>query len=154
MSVTVYTIGHSRHAAAPFVRLLGQHGIAVLADVRSVPASRFSPHFKKAALDELVRAAGIEYVFLGKELGGRPAGGTLDYALRAEAPDFRAGIDRLLVLAGRARTAILCAEEDPTRCHRRLLVTPALLARGAAVEHIRGDGRIEREAEPSQRELF
>jgi len=37
------------------------------------------------------------------------------------------------------------AEEDPARCHRHGLVTPALLQRQADVVHIRGDGRLQPE---------
>jgi len=69
----------------------------------------------------------------------------VDYARRAQAADFQAGIERIIELARRGPTAILCAEEDPGRCHRRLLVTPVLIERGIAVEHIRGDGRLEAE---------
>jgi uncharacterized protein (DUF488 family) len=91
-------------------------------------------------------------VFLGRDLGGRPDGaefytadGKVDYARRAQAADFQAGIARLLGFARSRPTAILCAEEDPSRCHRRLLVTPAPVERGIAVEHIRGDGHLEAE---------
>lgn len=150
---TIYTIGHSSHAAEHFVSLLRQHGISTLADVRSLPYSRWAPQFRKDALARSLGTAGIEYVFLGPELGGRPAGaefytadGNVDYARRAQAADFLAGIGRLIDLARRGATAILCAEEDPRRCHRRLLVTPALVERGVAVEHIRGDGRLEAES--------
>jgi uncharacterized protein (DUF488 family) len=69
----------------------------------------------------------------------------MDYARRARAPEFVAGIERLVALAERRRVVILCAEEDPSCCHRRLLVTPALLQRGVAVRHIRADGRLESE---------
>jgi uncharacterized protein (DUF488 family) len=101
---------------------------------------------------------GIAYEFLGRELGGRPDGaefygadGVVDYTRRAKAPDFEAGIRRLLELAGERSAAILCAEEDPGRCHRRLLVTPALRRASVAVVHIRGDGRLE--PDDSERDL-
>ena len=154
MSVTIYTIGHSRHAAEHFARLLLDRGVARLADVRSQPASRWAPHFGKARLSQILGTHGIEYSFLGRELGGRPAGaefyrdGALDVERRAEAPDFRAGIERLLELARERPTAILCAEEDPSHCHRRRLVAPALRRAGATVVHIRGDGRLEPDDEP------
>jgi uncharacterized protein (DUF488 family) len=96
----------------------------------------------------------MDYVFLGDSLGGRPVGdefyradGTVDYASRARAGDFQAGIEQLLVLASERPTAILCAEEDPTRCHRRGLITPVLLERGLEVVHIRGDARLQPEVE-------
>lgn len=49
----------------------------------------------------------------------------------------------------------MCAEEDPVRCHRRLLVTPALRRAGAGVVHMRGDGRLEPDdvAPPSSPQL-
>jgi uncharacterized protein (DUF488 family) len=147
---TIHTIGHSRHSGERFVSLLGEHGIVRLVDVRSHPASRWSPQFGKAALAKLLAAHAIEYVFLGRELGGRPEGaefyrvdGTVDYARRAEAPEFEAGIRRLVGLAHERATAIMCAEEDPARCHRRLLVAPSLRRVGLCVVHIRGDGCIE-----------
>lgn len=150
MKTTLFTIGHSRHPADRFVTLLRTAGVTRLVDVRSQPASRWTPHFGKAALARLLEAAAIDYVFLGRELGGRPVGteyygpdGALDHARRAEAADFKAGIDQLVALARERPTAILCAEEDPARCHRRLLVTPALRRAGLAVVHLRGDGRVE-----------
>jgi uncharacterized protein (DUF488 family) len=92
-------------------------------------------------------ARGSSYVFLGAELGGRPpepelydAGGHVRYAELATRPRFLEGIARLEEGAQRHRVAMLCSEEDPARCHRRLLVVPALIADGVAVVHIRGDG--------------
>lgn len=150
---TVYTIGHSRHSAERFAALLQAQAIELLVDVRSNPASRWAPHFGKAALEKLLGAHAIAYQFLGRELGGRPAGsefyapgGGLDHARRAQAPDFKAGIERLALAAREQRTVILCAEESPAHCHRRLLVTPPLLELGIDVVHLRGDGRVERES--------
>ncbi len=153
MTTTIFTIGHSRHAAEHFASLLRTHAIVRLVDVRSQPSSKWAPHFGKDALARTLDARAIDYVFLGKELGGRPEDaafyredGTVDYARRAEAPDFEVGIARLVELARDRRTAILCAEEDPARCHRRLLVAPALRRAGLAVVHVRGDGRVEPES--------
>ncbi|MEY4550224.1 MAG: hypothetical protein RL685_6419 [Pseudomonadota bacterium] len=152
MTSTIYSIGHSRHPAESFEALLRGRGVELLADVRSHPASKWAPHFGKVALEQQLRAQGIGYEFLGRELGGRPQGaqyygpdGALDYARRAEAADFQAGIQRLLALAQALLTVMLCAEEDPTQCHRRRLITPALSRAGVRVVHIRGDGRLEPE---------
>jgi len=150
---TVYTIGHSRHSAERFTVLLQAQEIELLVDVRSNPASRWAPHFGKAALEKLLRVHSIAYQFLGRELGGRPEGsefyapgGALDHARRAQAPEFKAGIERLVLASRQQRTAILCAEESPALCHRRLLVTPPLLQLGIEVVHLRGDGRVELES--------
>jgi uncharacterized protein (DUF488 family) len=48
---------------------------------------------------------------------------------------FREGLDRLLQLAKTKRTAIMCAEAVPWRCHRSL-IGDALLVRGVHVEDI------------------
>lgn len=149
----IHTIGHSNHPIERFIALLRQHGIATLVDVRSRPYSRWAPQFQKEALSRSLAAVPLAYVFLGQELGGRPEGaefydaeGHVDYERRAGAAEFRAGIDRLVAIA-RQGSAIMCAEEDPIRCHRRLLVTPALQRSGVTVEHIRGDGRVQTENE-------
>jgi len=70
--LTIFTIGHSNHSLEVFINLLQSHKIDVLVDVRSKPFSRFSPQFNKDGLEKAVRASGIKYLFLGKELGGRP----------------------------------------------------------------------------------
>ena len=166
MTATIFTIGHSRHTADHFLALLHAHEIDRLVDVRSQPRSKWAPHFDTDALARLLDIRGVDYVYLGRQLGGRPSGrefyrqdGTVDYAHRATAPDFAEGISRLVALAQCRRTAILCAEEDPTCCHRRLLVAPALMRSGAAVVHVRGDGRVEPErdhasAAATQLDLF
>jgi uncharacterized protein (DUF488 family) len=69
----LFTIGHSNHSIDAFIALLQQHGITAVADVRSHPYSRFLPHFNQSALKAALLNAGIQYVFLGKELGARSA---------------------------------------------------------------------------------
>ncbi|MGD9537921.1 MAG: DUF488 family protein [Alphaproteobacteria bacterium] len=163
-AVTIHTIGHSKHPIARFVSLLKDAGIEALVDVRSHPGSRFNPQFNRTALARALGEAGIDYRHLGDALGGKPqrpalldASGKPDYAKMRSTPEFRAGIDALIEAAHEATTAIMCAEEDPARCHRTLLVTPALIARGVEVRHLRGDGRIvphPAPAAPKQADLF
>lgn len=148
----IYTVGHSNRTLEEFVALIKQHEIEVLVDVRSQPYSRYTPQFNGASLKETAPAAGVRYLFLGKELGGRPEGhrfydadGRVLYNVVAEAPLFLSGIERLKVGIQRYRVAILCAEEDPTGCHRRLLVGRVLTGQGIPVVHIRGDGRMQSE---------
>lgn len=149
-SHSVFTIGHSAHDPAVFVRLLSDQGVSVLADVRSRPYSRHAPQFNKPRLEATLKAAGIDYVYLGKELGGirsepelRDANGRTDGVRTAASPVFLDGIHRLERLASERCAALMCAEEDPLRCHRFHLISPVLLARGLTVRHIRGDGRVE-----------
>ena len=146
----ILTVGHSNHPAERLVELLRQHAVDVLADVRSQPYSRFATQFNRELLEPVVTDAGLRYLFMGEELGGRQLGNIPTLAERlaradevARLPAFQRGIERLLDGARRYRIAVLCAEEDPTECHRRVWVARALLAGGARVAHIRGDGRLD-----------
>lgn len=148
----LFSIGHSNHGIEHFLDLLHTHEVEVLADVRSWPRSGYSPHFDQAPLRRAVEAHGIRYVFLGTELGGRPhdpdcydPDGHVRYDRVATSALFLAGMDRLCQGIGRYRVAMLCSEEDPLYCHRRLLVGRVLEERGVTVRHIRGDGRVEEE---------
>jgi uncharacterized protein (DUF488 family) len=153
-SLSVLTIGHSHHPIETFLGLLRQHDVEVLVDARSQPASRFSPQFGRKALERALAGVAINYVFLGDALGGRPrspacydADGNVDYD-RIEAQEFyQRGIEQLLAGLARLRVCLLCAEEDPARCHRRLLVARTLVRRGVAVQHIRKTGALEPETE-------
>jgi len=134
--------------------LLKTHAVEVLVDIRSLPRSSYSPHFDQVPLKQAVKRSGIRYLFLGKELGGRPEGeeyydseGHVLYGRFAESPLFLKGIERVLAGVKRFRIALLCSEEDPEGCHRRLLVGRVLASRGFALTHIRGDGRLQTEAE-------
>ena len=102
------TIGHSNHPLEKLLDLLSAHEISVIVDVRSWPSSRRLPHFNRAALHGSLDAAGIGYLWFGKELGGKSDGDTT-------APAFRARIGELAELAERGQTAIMCAEDDPLR---------------------------------------
>ena len=69
----VFTIGHSNHPPEAFLVLLQEHGVDEVVDVRSSPSSRYTAHFNYDVLDRALEKAGIGYVFMGGELGGRPA---------------------------------------------------------------------------------
>lgn len=144
---TLYSIGHSTRALGSFVGLLNQYDIDVVADVRTAPFSRFNPQFNRRDLEFGLKEQGLKYVFLGKELGGRPDGeefydsdGHVLYGRMAKTPRFEAGLNRLLDGAREYRVAMMCSEEDPTDCHRFLLITRVLYTRDVPVTHIRGDG--------------
>jgi uncharacterized protein (DUF488 family) len=155
----ILTVGHSTHESERFLRLLRAAAVEALADVRRHPGSRRLPQFNSAALESSLATAGIEYAWLGEELGGRrrprrqsendawEVEGFRGYADHMASAEFRGGLDRLEELARRRRTAFMCAEGDWRRCHRRL-IADALLARGWAVEHLLRDGRRERHEPP------
>lgn len=146
----IYTIGHSSHPIERFVDLLMGQRIAIVFDVRSRPYSRHAPQFSRDPLRGALAAAGVQYRYLGDVLGGL---GVDDYEARAREPSFQAGLDALLLIADDHRVALMCAEENPAGCHRRHLLTPALAARGVDVSHIRGDGRVQADADLGPRQL-
>lgn len=158
---TIWTIGHSNHSLEVFLDLLTRHQMDLLIDVRSSPYSRYASQFNREAIRPALQNRGIRYLFLGDVLGGRAEDerfyddrGHVLYGRVAESPGFRQGIERLLETAAKSRTAILCGEEDPTECHRRLLVGRVLQERGVCVIHLRGDGRAQTEAELAAEETF
>jgi len=155
---TLFTMGHSNHSPEHFQELLSASEVDVLVDVRSWPHSRYVEWVDRAVLPTVATAAGTKYLFLGDRLGGRPDDGRFYdgegyvlYGRVAQSESFRLGIGRLKRGIARCRVAIMCSEEDPEHCHRRLLVSKVLLDEGIAVTHVRGDGR--REAEPGPIDL-
>ena len=152
MSGELYTIGHSNQQLGSFLELLRNAEIELLVDVRTNPVSRYASHFNKVVLQEAAKDAGMAYLYLGKELGGKPASaefydasGRVLYPKLAQSPLFREGIEQLHSEIVNHRVAVMCSEEDPTACHRRKLFAPSLSARAVTSLHLRGDGRVQTE---------
>jgi uncharacterized protein (DUF488 family) len=151
---SIFTIGHSTHEPAAFVELLRDPGIELLVDVRRYPSSRRFPWFNRRELERSLGEAGIGYRHL-EGLGGRrdPAPGSPNsgwrvgqfrgYADHMGSDEFGAALEQLGQLAGERRTAVMCAEAQWWRCHRRLL-SDALLVRGVEVVHLDARGGSER----------
>ena len=144
----IYTIGHSTRPLDELVTMLRAHGVATLADVRTIPRSRRNPQFEGEALAASLEQAAIRYLHM-PGLGGlrRPRPGSLNtgwritgfrgYADYMETPEFERSLEILIGEAARSTLAFMCAEAVPWRCHRSLLAD-ALTVRGLAVEHILG----------------
>ena len=142
---SVHTIGHSTRSLDEFLRLLREHKITRLADIRRFPMSRRHPHFNKDALMEVLP----NYIHL-EDLGGRrnplknspntyfENGQFQGYADHMATPAFDQAIQRLLDTD--QPTAVMCAEAVPWRCHRNLLADD-LVRRGLAVIHILSPGK-------------
>ncbi|MFO0840078.1 MAG: DUF488 domain-containing protein [Phycisphaerae bacterium] len=159
MSAIVYTIGHSTHSFEAFIALLERHKITAVADVRSQPYSRFNPQFDRPALAAALKRCGVEYVFLGEELGARPkdrscyVAGRVSYQAIASSAAFQRGIERIEQGRLRHRITLMCAEKDPLACHRTILVARQLTLRGISVAHILDDGSLETHAAATSRLL-
>ncbi|MCS6782391.1 MAG: DUF488 domain-containing protein [Gloeomargarita sp. SKYG98] len=155
----LFTIGHSHHSLEQFIALLQRHNITAVADVRSAPYSRRFPQFNRQILEKALPQSEIHYVFLGKELGARPANpacyveGKALYEKIAATPEFQQGIQRLLKGAKTHRIALMCAEKDPLYCHRAILVCPHLVPYNLEIAHIHSDGSLEYHEELEERLL-
>ena len=147
------TAGHSNRALDELIQILESHGVKQLADVRKMPRSRHNPQFNSDSFAAALRGLGIEYRHM-PGLGGlrRPRSDSINTAWRNESfrgyadymqtAEFGRSLDELIRYSRNARTAILCAEAVPWRCHRSL-IADALMAHGIAVEHIMSAARAE-----------
>ncbi len=149
----IFTVGHSTHPIERFLELLGEHRIAILADVRSFPGSRRWPQFNQENLRISMERAGIDYRWM-KALGGRRKGVRPDsphsawthpafrsYADYTDSAEFAAGLEELIGAATERRAAYMCSEGLWWRCHRRI-ISDHLLVRGWDVEHIMPAGKL------------
>ena len=153
----ILTIGHSNHALAKFIGLIEGARVSLIADVRSRPVSRFVPHFNRKPLEAALAEHRISYLFLGRELGGRPddpallKNGKPDYVLMARTPSFAEGLGRIIAASANEKVALLCAERNPIDCHRFHLIARELAARQIGVAHILSTGEIEPHADTERR---
>lgn len=135
--VAVWTVGHSNRPAKRLLELLEEHKITKLLDIRSFPTSKVE-HFKREEMERWLPERGIEYVWLGKELGGYRRGG---YQAHMKTELFRVGIERLIKLAENGRVCIMCMEKNPKYCHRRF-VSAYLERKDVEMVHILEKGQV------------
>ena len=149
----IYSIGHSSHSESDFIELLNMHEVNAIVDVRSAPYSNYYPHFSRENLKPLLRQKNISYVFLGKELGGRPSKfneyeyGIANYEMMAKSSAYEAGITRVFKGRERFNVALMCSEHDPLDCHRCLLVSRTIKQKKCEVQHILRDGTLQTQTE-------
>jgi len=154
MSLVAWTIGHSTRPIDEFLLVLASAEIRTLADVRRFPGSRRYPQFNQEPLIASLEAAGISYHHL-PGLGGRRTARLPDspnaawrvasfnaYADHVQSEEFGADLLELLKLAETTRTAFMCSEVLPQRCHRRI-IADVIVARGWEVRHLLSRTRIE-----------
>jgi uncharacterized protein (DUF488 family) len=145
-----YTIGHSTHEITSLIKLLQKYGINWVVDVRSIPYSRRNPQYNRENLIPSLKKEGISYLHLGKELSvnrNDPSlftDGRIDFDKLITTDYFQSGINTVIDSIKKGlNISLLCAEKDPYRCHRFILVAYELTQRGIEVKHIREDGRLE-----------
>lgn len=156
----LFSIGYATKTITVFIEHLQRHKINAIADVRSVPYSKVFTDYRQENIVGLLKEAGIKYVYLGGELGPRskdPAHydeqGQVQYQRLAKSTLFNKGKERLqLGLRNGLNIALMCAEKDPTNCHRSLLIAYYLKQDlGIDVQHIHHDGSLEPQTELEQR---
>lgn len=156
---TLFTIGHSNHEFTALLDLLLRHGVQVVVDVRSHPFSARFPHFSRPVLERALKESGLQYVFLGRELGARReepecyVEGQARYDLVAKSAAFAEGLQRVLKGLVKYRAALLCAEKDPLTCHRAILICRHLRGHAFPIQHIHADGSLESHEQAEERLL-
>ena len=133
----IYTLGTGLRSEEDFIEILLAYNIQSVIDVRSYPKSKI-PSFNRENLEHLLNAEGIDYHFLGKELGGFRKGGYIAYTLTE---DFTKGIELLESIAVLKQSVVICAERFPWKCHRRWIARE-LDRRGWEVDHIIDKGKV------------
>lgn len=137
MKKIIYTIGTSNRKLEEFITLLQTFEIEVVADIRRFPTSKFE-YFKKENLENTLKEKKMDYVYLGRELGGYRKEGYSEYM---KTNLFKEGINRLATLAGIKRVVFLCSERFPWKCHRRY-VSRSLEEKSFRVIHIIEKDRV------------
>jgi uncharacterized protein (DUF488 family) len=147
MKPKIYTIGHSNSESTQLFTRLKQYGIDILIDIRSKPYSKYTPQYNTESIKRACIHNGIKYYYLGSLLGGKPDdasilndAGEIDYTLLSQKEYFVSGINNLLHLISKSNACLMCSEGRPDKCHRNLLVAPALNHYGVDVLHILPDG--------------
>ena len=145
--LTLFTVGHSNRTLAQLTDLLRGARVKILIDVRAYPVSARLPHFSSDSIRAAMDSIGITYHWAGRALGGmrKPhpesrhlaldVQGLRGYADYMETREFETAVRQLAALAGRGRTALLCAERQPEHCHRSL-IADYLVLNGALVVHL------------------
>lgn len=155
MKGVIYTIGHSNHSSEVLLRLLTDVRIEVLVDVRSYPGSHQVSYANTRDLERILKSAGIQYLYMGNVLGGHPIDpdcydsqtGKPNYEAMQNKGSFQQGLSVLMEGLTKYRICVMCAEENPSLCHRNLLVGEGLRRKGVQVLHIRGNGCIQTDEE-------
>ena len=140
--MTLYSIGHSNQTFEQFLEMLQSQGINVIVDVRSVPASKYTPQFNREPLQAALNRSGIHYMWFGEEFGARrtdalDADNKVDFEKAVQTPAFLRGTERVLNgLQKGYRISLMCSEAHPLECHRFAMVSRWFYEHGVDMQHI------------------
>jgi uncharacterized protein (DUF488 family) len=147
---TIYTVGHGQLSWEAFAHLLEPYRIELVVDVRSFPYVEAAPWFNRDRLEQQLRRAGLEYLWLGGHLGPLTEKGKVDYVAKEHEPRYREGISLLLTLAAERNVCLLASSPDPLASHRHQLIAQTLLRQDVGVVHLMEEGG----SVPAQPDLF
>lgn len=143
---TLCTIGYTKKDLRSFVELLRGAGVTKLIDIRLRNTSQLAGFAKKNDLEFILGLCGIDYEHV-LELAQTDE--LLDgYKKSKDWDQFEAGFNALLkdrdpmdrlgtAADGNSSVCLLCTEDQPEKCHRRLVAEYALAQRpGVKVQHL------------------
>ena len=145
---TIYTIGHSNHSLEEFLTLLQDYEVECIIDVRSIPASSYSPQFNQESLKLFLKKNNVQYLYFGEEFGARRTDclnekGQVDFEEAMKTPAFLSGVARIeRGLEKGYHIALMCSEGNPLECHRFSLLSRFFFDRGINILHILKDGNL------------
>jgi len=139
----IYTIGYGGRSLASIKDQLLQEGIQTLIDVRSNPYSRWNFEFNIDRLKET--AAPLKYDWRGYFLGGFVA--PADYPEKIHGRKQECKRIAGMVVGEGAKIALMCAEENPDKCHRKQDLAPIFKDLGIEVIHLRSPQGVEKESQ-------
>ena len=149
----IWTIGHADLSREEFLRLLAAEHIQTIVDTRSITPIDDTEWFHPDNLRVSLEGKSIQFRSFGQDIPEGVEGAALretniSYGansrscLQFDSVAFQ-GWARLEQGCRHSRIALLCSEESPVQCNRRLLISRPLAARGIKTYHIRGDGRVQ-----------
>lgn len=144
----LYSVGHSNQSQEEFLELLKKHDVNCIVDVRSVPASKYTPQFNMVPLKWFLKKNDIQYLHFGEEFGARRTDslnieGQVDFEQAVRTTNFNRGVERLMNgLQKGFRISLMCSEANPLECHRFSLVSRYFYDNGLDVQHILKDGEL------------
>jgi len=149
----LFSVGHSNQSVEEFYQLLESQRIDCILDVRSMPYSKYTPHFNEEPLKAWLNKHGILYAPFGKHFGARRSDCLtetefikkgvkerklqVNFELGVETADFRSGVERVeKALLQNRRISLMCSEANPLECHRFSFISRYFYDKGWTVMHI------------------
>lgn len=145
----IFTIGYAGFEIEDFIKVLKEHNINSLIDVRSTPFSKFHTDYNKPLLCKVLHEKGIVYRNYNKEFGARQdnkiyyPNGYLDFSMFTKSNVFIEGMQKIIKAIPLGYNFVLmCSEKDPITCHRAIMISKAFYDNGVSINHILSDGQI------------